>query len=271
MLVVGEKINILNPLVHKAIQDEDFTTLVDLGIRQLNAGADALDINLGPGRAAGKLLPSLVQAIQEKKECTLFFTADVIGLTEGLKVHKGRPVINAVTAEHDSLTRAMAAAECFDASIVVLLVKNGVLPQSPDQWCLLAEEVLETAEKRHFPLENLYLDPVLRPQMNALTLDVISTGAGLSSLVEAVKLIKHLRTQGVKTIVGLSNVSLAMPYGSRSAMHCSVLNLLRSADLDAAILNPLDSKLMESLSKPLGPLCQPVKEFQELVCFLQTS
>ncbi len=252
MLVVGEKINVLNPMVYKALEQGNLNPIKELAKVQTTAGAEALDVNLGPGRRYGRYLPKVIEAIQEAVDTQLFFTADVIGLAEGLKLHRGRPTINAVTADPDSLPRAMSAANCFEANLVVLLVKPGCLPTTTDEICLVAEEVIEEAEKRDFPIDRLYLDPILRPRIDPIAHDVTCTAMDLGPIVEAIPLIARLRTSRIHTIVGLSNISLGLPRGKRSQLHCSVLKLLKTIGLTAAILNPLDQRLMEAArEKPM--------------------
>ncbi len=247
MLIIGEKIHILNPEVFHAVENRAIEPIVNLATAQVQAGAHALDINLGPGRIAGSMLPEIIEAIQDNTDATVCFPAGIASFIEASKACRRPPIINAVSAEPEELARAMSAAKCFDAELVVLLTRRGLLPVTVDQWCLLAEEVIETAEKAEFPLDKLYLDPVLRSHFDPCApvsgTSVMETGP----VCEALKLMKQLRTEGIKTIAGLSNISQHLPYGSRSTLHCAVLNLLSATGLDAVILNPLDRNLMESV------------------------
>ncbi len=248
MLIIGEKIQILNPTVFSAVEKKDPDIIADLAQQQIEAGAHGLDINLGPGRQAGKLLPDIVRAICDRVDAQLFFSADSPGFTEAMKACSGRATINASTAEPDELSRSMSAAGCFNTDLVVLLTKRGCLPCTVDQWCLMAEEVIETAEKNKFPLRQLYIDPVLRTRYYPTAPGLGTMAMEIGPVCQALQLIKELRENGVRTIVGLSNISLHLPYGSKSPLHCSVLGLLKAAGLDAAIMNPLDRSLMEIAS-----------------------
>ncbi len=247
MLIIGEKIHILNPTVFEALQKNDLTPIVELAAKQMRAGADALDINLGPGRQTGRFLPDIIRAITEHVEAHFFFSADSPGFTKSIEACSGRATINAATAEPRDLARIMSAAACFDLDLVVLLTRKGKLPHTVDQWCLMAEEVLETAEKNDFPVTKLYIDPVLRTRFDPAAPSLGTMAMEIGPVCQAVKLIRELRECGIRTIAGLSNISLHLPYGSRSPLHCSVLNLLTASGLDAAIINPLDSRLMETV------------------------
>jgi 5-methyltetrahydrofolate corrinoid/iron sulfur protein methyltransferase len=66
MFVIGERINGMFKEVKKAIQERDKGVIQDLALRQLKAGADALDVNVGPTK--GKPVDNmrwLIETIQE--------------------------------------------------------------------------------------------------------------------------------------------------------------------------------------------------------------
>ncbi len=254
MLIIGEKIHILNPEVFQAVSNRDIDTIVRLACRQVEAGADAIDINLGPGQQASDMLPEIAAAINQAVDTTLFFPSGPRKFPEAVNACNKRPVINAVTADPDDLARTMAAAECLNTELVVLLTRKGILPTVVDEWCLLAEEVIETAEKIGFPTNRLYLDPVLRsvfdPYSPAASTSVMETG----HLCHALKLIKQLRQDGIRTLAGLSTISQHLPYRTRNAVHCSTLTMLADAGLDAVIMNPFDKKLMATANELRGDL-----------------
>ncbi|MGD8760622.1 MAG: hypothetical protein PVJ07_10245, partial [Anaerolineales bacterium] len=53
MYKIGENIHIVSPSVKQAISERDGTFFVELARRQKEAGADALDLNVGPQKKAG--------------------------------------------------------------------------------------------------------------------------------------------------------------------------------------------------------------------------
>lgn len=246
MLIIGEKIHILNPVVFSALKEQDTAPIVTLAEKQIRAGADALMINLGPGQQTAKLLPGIIHAISQRVETHFFISADTAEFIKSVKACRGRVTINAATAEPDRLARAMSAAACLGLDLVVLLTGKGDMPHTVDQWCLMAEDVIETAEKNNFPVGKLYLDPVLRTRFDP-NADLGTTAMETGPVCHAIQLMRQLREGGIRTIAGLSNISLHLPYGRRSPLHCSVMHLLMAAGLDAVILNPLDSTLMETV------------------------
>lgn len=249
MLIIGEKINILNPKVYKAIQEKDSIVLRKLARLQVEAGAQALDINLGPSKKVAKLLPWVVKTVQDEVDVPLFLFSNIVNIPDGLKVHKGRPTINAVTCDSFILPRVMSAAKCFDANLVVLLLKKGFKPYSLDEYLQLAEWVLEIADENEFPLKRLFLDPVLTSKVDPFAWKLTSATIDLGPVLEAIHWIPKLRLEPVKTICALSNVSIGFLPGERSKIHQRLIYYLINAGLSAAILNPLDKKLMTTIKQ----------------------
>lgn len=253
MLIVGEKIHILNPAVFHALQAQDTAPIVELAEKQIKAGADALMINLGPGQQASKFLPEIIHAISQRFDTHFFFSADSPEFIKSVKACHGRATINAATADPDKLPGIMSAAACLDLELVVLLTRKGNLPHTVDQWCLMAEEVIEVAEKYQYPIEKLYLDPVLRTRFDPFA-KLGTTAMETGPVCQALQLMTELRPSEIRTIAGLSNISLHLSYGQRSRLHCSVINLLMAAGLDAVILNPFDFRLMETVRSESSPV-----------------
>src|SRR3990170_412466 len=66
MLKIGENIHIISPRVKAALAERDGGFFVDLARRQKAAGADALDLNIGPQKKAGpEVMDWLVDSVQE--------------------------------------------------------------------------------------------------------------------------------------------------------------------------------------------------------------
>ncbi len=247
MLIIGEKINILNPTVYKALKDQDPAPIKKLAREQVEAGAQALDVNLGPGKKIAQLLPWTVKTIQDEVDTPLFLFSNIVNIPDGLKVHRGRPTINAVTCDPFILPRAMAAAKCFDANLVVLLIQPGFRPYNLDDYCILAEWVLEIADQQDFPIKRLYLDPVLTSRIDPMAWELTSGHMDFTPVIEAVNWIPKLWLEPVKTICAISNASMGLLPGDRSHLHQKILSSLLLAGLNAAIMNPLDQNLMSIL------------------------
>lgn len=242
-LLIGDSIHIFNQQVHKALITQDGTTLGNLVQRQLTAGAQALAVNLGPGKEMGRLTPWVVNTIREITDMQLFFSANIVAQKQILHTHGQYITINAVTANRNDLDRALDIAQEYGSSLVVLLVQAGKMTAGIEDRLQLASEVLDLAMSKNFPFSRLYLDPVLSSRPDPVSWHVSRGLPDVGSVVEKISLIKQLDGR-VKTIVALANGSEGMVKEKRSSFHGQILALFTEAGVDAVLLNCLDRKMM---------------------------
>lgn len=244
LLLIAEGLHVLNSSVYEAIDSRDQDRLMALVRKQVSTGAQALDVNLGPGKAMGILTPWVLSAIRQVTDVPLFFSARVLSLPQIMENYRGELTINAVTADPEFLPQAMKTAGRYGAGLVVLLVRPGLVPTGIDGRDQLTMEVLDQAVRNDLPLEQLYLDPVLGCRPDPAAWEVSHGLPEIGPVLEAIALIKELSNDLVRTVVGLGSGSQGLARGSRSALHCRLLPLLAEAGLDAVIMNCLDGELM---------------------------
>ena len=244
MKIIGEAMHILNQSFVQALEDRDTDAVARMARDQVKAGAEALDVNLGQVRHFGILTPWLVETVQEAADVPLFLSSHVLKQQRALEVHKGRAVINAVTADPDDLRRAMETAGPFEADLVVLLVSSQLTPSDVDGRLFLGIQVMDIAAEVGFPPDRLYLDPVIACRTDPTTWTLSAGLPDIDTLVTSIQLLGELAEPGLRTLTGLSNASVCLPQGKRSAFHCRLLPLLAEAGLDAVIMNCCDKALM---------------------------
>lgn len=246
MFVIGQGINILNEKIFRAVRERDKKAVRLAARRQLEKGADGLDICLGTGRNCSCELSWLVEQVRNVSDCPLFLSPCPEGLSSALEKAGSNSFINCVTADARRLESMLSAAQCLDASLVVLLTRKGCLPAGLDEICMVAEEVLETAEKRAFPINRLVLDPVLRPRTACFRDKHETIRPDITLFMEAVYLIGRLREPKVKTIAGLSNITTGLPGSVQTRLQVQVLNLLGTVGLDYVIMHAGSRELIEA-------------------------
>ncbi len=247
MQIIGEDLHLMNQVVFKAIINRDKQTILKMAQAQIDGGADCLDLNLGQNKNLGKLTPWVIETIQAHFDIPFLLSSHVLKQQRALEIHQNTATINAVTANPAELPRAMATAAMFKANLVVLLVSPELTPMDVNGRLELALQVFEIAEKENFPLEQLYLDPLItcRPDPTSI---MLSEGLpDIDTAVDSIRFLGELSNQRMKTIVSLSQSSLCMMPEARSAFHCKILPILASAGLDAAIMNCRDKTLMNMI------------------------
>ncbi len=239
MIIIGERLNSTRKPVFQAFENKDEKYLVSQAKEQENAGADYIDLN------ASALLDREIETLKWatpllKKKLSIplsIDTPDVRAMEEGLKIHKGRAILNSISGESKRINAFLPLIKTYKPRVIVLCLDDEGLPKNSDKELSIAAKMVSILEKEGIGLEDIFLDPLVRP----VGVDQNASKLFLESL-EKIK--KNL--PGVKTIAGISNVSFGLP--RRRLLNRVFLVLALQNGLDAAILDPLDKELMASLS-----------------------
>ena len=239
MLVIGELINGMYKNVGNAIKNKDKAVIQDIAKRQVEAGANMLDINTGPASSDPKnALKWLIEAVQEVVDTPLALDstkADVI--EEGLKITKKKALINSANADDEKLNTLVPMAKKYGAQLIGLAMDKKGIPRDRNQRAELALKIVSSCMEQGFPLEDLYIDPVVLPINVAQPQGV--------EVLESIKEFKLLSDPAPKTVVGLSNVSQGTK--NRSLINRTYLVMAVGSGLSGAIVDPLDKELMDAL------------------------
>lgn len=242
MYIIGENIHIISPRVKNAIAEKDARFFQDLAVAQVEAGANALDLNIGPQKKAGhEIMPWLVDVIQEVVDVPLSFdTTNLAAIEEGCKRARQQPIINSTSAEPERLEKVPLLAKRYNAKLIALTMEKSGIPVSADMRVNIAlEKLIPRAMELGIPMEDLIIDP--------LALTVSGCQEYCPECIEAVRTLKYAGEPPPLVSVGLSNVSNAVPPGNRPLINRTYMVMLMGAGLDMAIADPLDKKLMETI------------------------
>ena len=239
MLVIGELINGMFKDVAKAIQNKESDIIQHLAEEQVNAGAKALDINIGPyskdPKADMKWLVESIQKVVNVSLCIDSPRADVI--EEGLKVAKFRTIINSTSADDEEMDEIFTLAKKYKAQVIGLAMDKSGVPNDKSKRVELAAKIIAKAMDFGIATEDLYLDPILLP---------INVGQDQEkAIIESIRDFRQLCNPAPNTIVGLSNISQGTK--ARSILNRTFLAMAMANGLTAAILDPLDRDLMDAL------------------------
>lgn len=236
MLIISERINGLFTSVGRAIDRRDAKFIQDLTVRQVESGAQALDVNVGPGREDGPAaMEWLVSTVQEVTSLPLSLdTSGPRTMEAGLKAARNPVIMNSTTAEEKRMTKFFPLCREYDADIICLCMDERGVPNSADARAEMAMLMMTKAMEHEVMPERLYLDPL-----------VIPTNAAQDQgrkIVQAVQMFQTLNEPAPRTVVGLSNVSNGAK--ERSLLNRTFLAMLMGAGLSAAICDPEDKELM---------------------------
>jgi len=109
-VIIGERINPSGKKkLAEALRAGDLEIVRREAVAQVQAGAGIIDVNVGTlGVDEVALLPEAVQAVMEAVDVPLCLdSAEPEALAAALKVYKGKPLINSVTGEEQSLAAVL--------------------------------------------------------------------------------------------------------------------------------------------------------------------
>ena len=204
VVLIGECIN---PAGRKRLAEALQTGNMDLvcweAIRQVEAGADILDVNVGgPGIDEEMVLPLVVQTITGVVDVPLSLDSDnPRALEAALRVYHGKPIVNSVTGQESSLNEILPIVKEYGAAIVGLTMDDDGIPQDPNHRMVIAKKILERTGKVGIPQEDVIIDCL------AMTLATESQAAMVT--LETIYKV-HLEL-GVNQTLGVSNVSFGLP------------------------------------------------------------
>lgn len=237
--IIGERINAsARKRLQKQIQAEDFSEILHLASEQQQEGADALDLNPGIEKLIEpENVKKLVLELDRHSSLPLSFDFQDDRLLEtALNEYAGRPIINSSTAKEDQLIRRLNLIRRHGGILIVLAMENEI-PETVEERLAAVKKAVAVIEKSGINPERIYFDPLVLPH---------GTGNDHRITLETIRQIKAL---GLKTIIGLSNLSFGLP--ERENLNAAFLSLAIEAGLSAAILNTSEQATMKVLSGAL--------------------
>ena len=239
MIIIGECIHVIATSIRKAIEGRDKGFIQELAKRQVDKGANIIDLNIGPQKKAGaEVMPWMVETIQEVTDLPLTLdTTNAVAIEAGLKVCKNKAIINSTDATEERLNALMPLAAKYNCDIIALSLAKVGLPTTADARIELAAEILAVAEAEGVPSDHIWLDP--------LVLTINGNQDQTLETIEAVRFFKQMADPAPMTTCGLSNVSNSCPEELRPLLNRVFMVMMAGAGLDSAIADPLDEKLME--------------------------
>lgn len=227
MILIGESLNSSIPSVRKAFEAQDRETVAALAKKQLECGADYLDINAGAFAEREKelLLWAVEIALEAGAKKIMVDTPDPSVARAVLERFCLKDaILNSVTPARERMEGLLPLAAEYSAGVVLLPVGGATVPKTAAERLAGLRELVNAARTAGIKDEQMYLDCVVEA---AATDDT----APRTSL-ETVRGIKS-EFPRVHITGGLSNVSFGLP--ARRKLNCAFLSAAVVAGLDSPI------------------------------------
>jgi 5-methyltetrahydrofolate--homocysteine methyltransferase len=237
-VVIGERINPTRRKKLAATMAEgDFSEALEDARKQVQAGAQVLDVNAGiPGADEPALLRGAAQAIMQEFDIPLCFdSANPDALAAALAIYPGKALINSTTAEEKMMEIVFPLARQYGAAVIGVITDDKGVPATAEERLKIAEKLIKRAGDFGVPAEDIVIDP--------LALTVSADHAAGRVTLDSIQLIQ--REIGVNMSLGASNVSFGLP--DRKIINVAYLALAISRGLTAAITDPTVPEIQTAL------------------------
>jgi 5-methyltetrahydrofolate corrinoid/iron sulfur protein methyltransferase len=236
MVLIGENLNVMSKKIGEAFKEKNPVPIREMALAEAKAGMDLLDINLGPARKAGaELMEWVVKIVQEVVDLPLSLdTTNVEAIEAGLRVHKGKALINSVSARPERIEALMPLAKHYNASFIGLTLGVEGIPRDANERGLLAAQLIADAAGYGIPEEDIWLDPIVLP--------INSQQVQVQGCTEFAMMLGEL-APNCKSTCGLSNVSNGAPTHLRGILNRTYMIMLKRYGMYSAIVDAFDEEL----------------------------
>lgn len=237
MVLIGENMNIMSKTIGPALKERNPKPIQELARAEAEAGVDYLDINIGPARKAGdELMEWAVNVVQEVSDKPLALdTTNPVAMEAGLKVHKGKALINSISLQPERLEQGLPLVTKYNAAMVGLLWGTEGMPRDANERCVLAVDLIYKANESGIANEDIWIDPILTP----VSVEINQVKA----CFEFMSMLKDIAPD-CKSTIGLSNISNGTPHHLRPYLNRTCLIMLMKYGLHSAIVDAFDSELI---------------------------
>ncbi|MGN0665687.1 MAG: homocysteine S-methyltransferase family protein [Huintestinicola sp.] len=227
--IIGERINPTGKKRFKeALIKGDIEYILGQAVEQVKAGADILDVNVGlPDIDEKSMMVKVIKQLQSVTDLPLQIDSTIPEVLEAaLRVYNGKPIVNSVNGEEQSLCNVLPLVKKYGAAVVGLTLDENGIPKTADERFAIAERIMNRAMTLGIPKQDIYID--------CLTL---TASAEQAAVMETVKALHRVKTElGLKTVLGVSNISFGLP--NRELINSNFLQICLANGLDLPIINP---------------------------------
>ncbi len=240
-LIVGERTNVIGSRLFKdLVNQEKWEEATEIARRQVRNGAHIVDVCLQSTDRdeLPDIDPFYEKLIRKIKAPIMIDTTDPQAVEKSLTYCQGKSIINSINLEdgEEKFEKICPLIRKYGAAAVV-----GCIDEDPVQAQAFTRERKLAVAERSFKIltekfgmkaEDIVFDPLVFP---TATGDANYIGGAVET-IEGIRLIKE-KIPGVKTILGISNISFGLPPAAREVVNSVFLYHCTKAGLDSAIVN----------------------------------
>ncbi len=236
--MVGERTNVLgSPKFKRLIAEGKFEEAAEIARAQVKGGAHVVDVSLQDAERdeVADVELFMQELVKKVKAPVVIDTTNAAAVEAALKYTQGKAIINSVNLEEgeERIENIVPLVHQYGAALVFMCIDEDGQAVSSDKRFQVAKRGYELLTQKYgIAAEDIIFDPMVFP---VGTGDAQYLGSA-SETVETVRKIKAAFPE-TKTIMGVSNVSFALPPAGREVLNSVYLYHCTKAGLDFAIVN----------------------------------
>lgn len=235
-VIIGERINPTGKKRFKeALRANDIAYILNEGIAQNIKGVSVLDVNVGlPEIDEAEMIVSVIKQLQSIIDLPLQIdTVDYSAMEKAMRIYNGKPLINSVNGKQESMNKVFPLVKKYGGAVIAVTLDENGIPETAQGRVDIANKIITEAAKHGIGKNEIIVDP--------LAMAVSSNAESANITLEAVKM---LHESGIKTSLGVSNVSFGLP--SRPDVNAVFYTMAMQNGLDCAIINPHSDEMMKA-------------------------
>ena len=235
-VIIGERINPTGKSKFKqALRDHNMEYILNEGVRQMDAGAHILDVNVGlPEIEEAAMMEEAVYELQSVLDLPLQVdTGHAAVMEKALRIYNGKPMINSVNGKEESMREIFPLVRKYGGVVVGLTLDEKGIPETVEGRLAIADKIYATAAEYGIPRKDIVID--------ALTMTMSTNDRAAQITLDTVK---EVTRKGGRTVLGVSNISFGLP--QREKINAAFFTMALQAGLSAGIVNPNAASMMEA-------------------------
>lgn len=236
-VIIGERINPTGKKrLKEALKTKDFDYILKEAITQQDAGAHILDVNVGlPDIDETTMMKEAVKQIQSVTNLPLQIdTVDAQAMEAAMRIYNGKPMLNSVSGKKESMDVVFPLIQKYGGVVVGLTLDESGIPETADGRVAIAGKIISEAAKYGIDKKDIVID--------VLTMTISSEKDGAKVALEALKKVRE--QYGVRTVLGVSNISFGLP--RRPVINGHFYSMAMLNGLSAGIINPSSAEMMQA-------------------------
>lgn len=235
-VIIGERINPTGKKAFKeALRNNDIDYILNEGIKQEEAGAHVLDVNVGlPEIDEEAAMKTVVTSLQAVTNLPLQIdTTNPKAMETALRLYNGKAMINSVNGTKESMEAVFPLVKKYGGLVVALTLDENGIPKTAKGRCEIADKIFKTAARYGIEQKDIIVDTL------AMTISADTSGGAVT-----LDALQSLTADGKNTVLGVSNISFGLP--QREFINSAFYTMALSKGLKAAIINPLSVEMMKA-------------------------